>query len=693
MTLSITFTTGSGATAITFNETDTSNSSVPGGPFASAGDFQRAAIQYALDNAAPNSSGTKSEVTLSSGVFSLEPAGTTGSAGCLIIKSNTVLQGAGGTPPATTLKLVSTDGHDVTGIIRTAGGVEQNDGSITTTQNVEIKGLTIDGNRANAGAGDVDGFYCGPDPNSTEYHDSNITLENVTVQNCSRYGFDPHATTTNLTFTNCTATGNKDGFTIDGCGLPGAGSGVVITGCTANNNDRHGFNVTTGSSNVLLSSITAQGNGKVWEVGGSGIVVQTGNNEVRSWTDGVTILNATVGNNGLADDAQISIVQAANVTIANVIESTLVPAGQDLIRLRGVDTANITVTTNQEAKIDFNNYTQTFSEWGNGATYYRIMPFYNISINSVMQAPSSETGTWNFDNSTGTRPSQEISARRPILKHEPPEDVPITRIVDPDLTGRMVEFVVLHSAARLYHLRRMNEAAENQRRELWTAPVFPPARNVTVGLMGVGEMGRACAQGLMALGFNVIGWGRSPRGGLPFAAFSGAGGLDAFLAQTDILVSTLPSTPQARGLIDAAVLEKLRRDGPFGAPVLINAGRGVGSEIATAWTARGVARQRIRRGLAQREAREGIGRYLDLYNRRRPLSLAGRKRTPDTACEDDLLRALRDGTLRAASLDVFVTEPLPASSPFWGLANVVVTPHNAADERPGRRWPRRLWPT
>jgi Ca2+-binding RTX toxin-like protein len=145
------------------------------------------------------------------------------------------------------------------------------------------------------------------------------------------------------------------------------------------------------------------------------IVVQTGNNEVRSWTDGVTILNATVGNNGLTDDAQISIVQAANVTIANVIESTLVPAGQDLIRLRGVDTANITVTTNQEAKIDFNNYTQTFSEWGNGATYYRIIPFYNISINSVMQAPSSETGTWNFDNSTGTRPSQEISAIGNVL--------------------------------------------------------------------------------------------------------------------------------------------------------------------------------------------------------------------------------------------------------------------------------------
>lgn len=212
-----------------------------------------------------------------------------------------------------------------------------------------------------------------------------------------------------------------------------------------------------------------------------------------------------------------------------------------------------------------------------------------------------------------------------ILKHEPPAGIPITRIVDPDLTGRMVEYVVLHC---LYHLRRMNEAAANQAQKCWTAPVFPPARSVTVGLMGVGEMGQASARGLMAVGFNVIGWGRSPRAGLPFPSSYGAEALGAFLAATDILVSTLPSTPQTRGLIDATVIGKLRRDGPFGPPVLINAGRG------------------------------------------------------DTADEADVLQALSDGTLRAASLDVFATEPLPASSPFWALPNVVVTPHNAADSDP-----------
>lgn len=212
-----------------------------------------------------------------------------------------------------------------------------------------------------------------------------------------------------------------------------------------------------------------------------------------------------------------------------------------------------------------------------------------------------------------------------IFKANPPAGVPMTRIVDPDLTGRMVEYVVLHC---LMHLRRMPEAAANQREKLWQSKDFPATREVTVGLMGVGEMGQAAAKGLQALGFAVIGWGRSRRTGLGFAAYSGSAELDAFLAQTDILVSLLPSTAETRGIINGALLRKLRRTGPFGAPVFINAGRG------------------------------------------------------DGANEAELASALCDGTLRAASLDVFVTEPLPATNPFWGMDNVIITPHNAADSTP-----------
>ncbi len=193
---------------------------------------------------------------------------------------------------STSIELASTDGHAVTGIIRTASGVVQPDGSISTTSNVTIQNLTIDGNKDEVGTtNNVDGFYCGPSPESSLYHDSNITVANVTVVGLQPLRFRPHATTTGLTFTDCTATNNYDGFTIDGCGLAGAGNGVTITNCTATGNDRYGFNIVTGSSNVMMTGDIASGNGT------AGIIVQTGDNEAREPTHDVTIIGCTIQGN------------------------------------------------------------------------------------------------------------------------------------------------------------------------------------------------------------------------------------------------------------------------------------------------------------------------------------------------------------------------------------------------------------
>ena len=110
--------------------------------------------------------------------------------------------------------------------------------------------------------------------------------------------------------------------------------------------------------------------------------------------------------------------------------------------------------------------------------------------------------------------------------------------------------------------------------------------------------------------------------------YHGPDGLAAFLARTDILVVLLPLTAATRGILSTALFKKLARDGVLDGPVVINAGRG-GLQV-----------------------------------------------------EDDILKALDDGTLGGVTLDVFETEPLPQSSRLWSHPKAVLTPHNAADSDP-----------
>ncbi|MBK8770349.1 MAG: glyoxylate/hydroxypyruvate reductase A [Rhizobiales bacterium] len=206
-----------------------------------------------------------------------------------------------------------------------------------------------------------------------------------------------------------------------------------------------------------------------------------------------------------------------------------------------------------------------------------------------------------------------------------PDGVPIVRVNDPDLTMRMSEYVVLHV---LLHHRQQRRLDENQRNKIWDGFPTHAANALRVGVMGLGVLGQDAARKLAMLGFKVAGWSRSPKLIDGVQCFSGAGGLDTFLARTDVLVSLLPATPETDGILNRALIRKLARSGPFGAPVLINAGRG---------------RQQV---------------------------------------EEDILAALEAGELHGATLDVFRTEPLPPDSPFWSHPRVTLTPHIAADSDP-----------
>ena len=199
-----------------------------------------------------------------------------------------------------------------------------------------------------------------------------------------------------------------------------------------------------------------------------------------------------------------------------------------------------------------------------------------------------------------------------------PKDVPIVRVNDADLTGRMTEYVVLHV---LLHHRQQRRIDENQKRRVWDSFATHAAHDLAVGIMGLGVMGSDSAERLRDLGFKVAGWSRTRKHIDGVHCYAGAAEFDSFLRRTDVLVSLLPATADTDGIINRQTIGKLSRRGPFGAPIIINAGRG---------------RQQV---------------------------------------AADILAALDAGELYAATLDVFAVEPLPQDSPLWTHPKVTVTPH------------------
>ena len=201
-----------------------------------------------------------------------------------------------------------------------------------------------------------------------------------------------------------------------------------------------------------------------------------------------------------------------------------------------------------------------------------------------------------------------------------PRHVPLTRLIDPQLTAAMVESVVMHvlSAHRLAPRYRAQ-----QTRGEWLQHAQPTAGERTVAILGFGALGRACADALAPFGFELIGWSRSPQSHPQARVFDGDAALPEVLARAAILVSLLPNTAGTRGLLNADRLARL----PTGATV-INVGRGSAIDDAA------------------------------------------------------LLAALDSNAIEAAILDVFNEEPLPPSHRYWRHERVWVYPHVAAETDP-----------
>ncbi|WUI04317.1 D-2-hydroxyacid dehydrogenase [Spirillospora sp. NBC_00431] len=140
-------------------------------------------------------------------------------------------------------------------------------------------------------------------------------------------------------------------------------------------------------------------------------------------------------------------------------------------------------------------------------------------------------------------------------------------------------------------------------------------------VVGTGPIGRAIARRLSAAGLAVSGAGRTARDADPdFGVVRPVEGLGELLTTADYVILAAPLTPQTRGMIDTAALDRMRPSAR-----LINVGRGA------------------------------------------------------LVAEADLVKALLDGRVAGAALDVFEDEPLPPSSPLWDMPNVIVSPHMSGD--------------
>ena len=189
--------------------------------------------------------------------------------------------------------------------------------------------------------------------------------------------------------------------------------------------------------------------------------------------------------------------------------------------------------------------------------------------------------------------------------------IPLTRIVDRDLSDSMARYVI--AAVSMFQYGLCASVASDA---MQLKPHYEP--NLTIGILGLGELGQASAKRLYGLGYKVLGLSRSEKTIEGVKSFT-SDRLDEFLTDTNILVCMLPMTSQTEDIIDIDLLCQLKKPSFF-----INVGRG--KQVA----------------------------------------------------EQDLLRSVQQGVIEGACLDVVRNEPITSDHPFVKEPRIVITPHIAS---------------
>jgi phosphoglycerate dehydrogenase-like enzyme len=183
------------------------------------------------------------------------------------------------------------------------------------------------------------------------------------------------------------------------------------------------------------------------------------------------------------------------------------------------------------------------------------------------------------------------------------------------------EFVL---GAILYFAKDFRRLIRNQAAGVWEQFDVTEVAGQTAGIVGYGDIGRAVATRLKAMGINILASRRSvPTAPDPLVSkYYGPDGLGEMIPQCDYLVVTAPLTPETRGMIGAPEFAAMKPSA-----VVINVGRGA---------------------------------VID---------------------EPSMIAALTEKRILGAALDVFTTEPLPPGHPFFKLENVLLSPHSTDHTR------------
>lgn len=198
-------------------------------------------------------------------------------------------------------------------------------------------------------------------------------------------------------------------------------------------------------------------------------------------------------------------------------------------------------------------------------------------------------------------------------------NIPVCRITG--AFGKyMAEYVLAYV---LYFCQDISRALKAQREKRWDPYRMEFIHQKTLGVMGLGHIGKAVAQKANAAGMRVVSWDMAPAEA-PFVERQyGPSEMPAFLKEADFVVLTLPATPATRNLVGRDFFRDMKKTA-----YLINICRGA---------------------------------IVD---------------------EDALMEALRSGQIAGAVIDAMKEEPLPEKSPLWDCPNLIVTAHISGPSLP-----------